>query len=248
MHRGIPREAVARPVCRWPFVTLGLVLLNVLVFWYWQWDKPLSHVQAGIFEYGLMPVEFTTHTDLPPVGPYPYWISLWTMMFLHVDVAHLLSNMIYLLVFGSYVERRMGHWTYLVFFLVCGLGADALQVWSNPMSWVPSIGASGPVSGVMAAFLLLLPRHCSVPFKSWQGIFVMVSAILLGLWAGTQALMLWAYLEFGLQANVAHMAHLGGVLTGGLLTLVILLIRRLEALELQVNAAINNPRHTERWG
>src|SRR6202011_1190116 len=89
--------------------------------------------------------------------PHPYWITLFTSMFMHAGWLHILGNMLYLWVFGDNVENSMGHFRYLIFYLLCGLGANALEIATAVNSTTPGLGASGAIAGVLGAYLMLYP-------------------------------------------------------------------------------------------
>ncbi|MGZ3674246.1 MAG: rhomboid family intramembrane serine protease, partial [Ktedonobacterales bacterium] len=107
--------------------------------------------------FSLVPCEYTAHCAVYPGTPTPFWLTLFTSMFLHASWTHLLGNMAFLWVFGGHVERSMGHLRYLVFYFLCGLGADALEIATSATSNVSGLGASGAIAGVLGAYLLLYP-------------------------------------------------------------------------------------------
>src|SRR5437868_9701851 len=143
-----------------PWTNIGLIAVNFLVFFY-----ELAVGAAGgdnalasfIQNYGLVPCDFTGHCAVATGTASPLWITLFTSMFLHGGWAHILGNMVYLFVFGNHVERSMGHARYLAFYLLCGLGADALEIATAVGSNVPGLGASGiQVGGLVKISWLVL--------------------------------------------------------------------------------------------
>ena len=146
---------------RFQWVTAGLIAANVLVF-IWQvagggtvMAASFAVVPAQLFQVHI----FGGYAPIPnELVHVPEGLTLITYQFLHGDIIHLASNMIFLWVFGDNVEDAMGHLKYLVFYLVCGIAAGLTHAWMLPASQLPLIGASGAVAGVIAAYLLLHPR------------------------------------------------------------------------------------------
>jgi membrane associated rhomboid family serine protease len=205
-----------------PWTTYALIAANVLVFFY---EFALTHQGAAqlnsfIADYALVPCEYTAHCALSPGTPTPFWLTLLTAMFLHGGWAHILGNMLFLWVFGSQIERSMGHLRYLAFYLVCGLGASAMEVAMAPTSTAPGLGASGAISGVLAAYLLLYPTssvstllpisHFVIPIRlpAW---LMIACWFLLQLGYGIASLDPSAAADVG---GVAYWAHVGGFFTG----------------------------------
>lgn len=200
-----------------PLVTVLIIAVNIAVFVY-----ALS-LDAGytrfVQTYGMVPAEISTGRDLWPPIPIPVYLTLITSMFLHAGLLHLAGNMIFLWVFGDNVEDTLGHLGFLAFYLACGTIAALLQVLSDPFSRVPSIGASGAIAGVLAAYLLLFPG-ANVRTLLFAGPFITITRIsaflLILVWFALQAAS--AVLEIGLVgargSGVAFWAHIGGFLTG----------------------------------
>jgi len=134
---------------QFPLVNTGLIALNSAIFLY---EVSLGRrLLEFVYTWGLVPERFL-------ISPDPFqWITLFTSMFLHGGWFHLISNMLALYIFGDNVEDRMGHFRYLIFYLLCGVGAGLTHVFLNPDSPVPTVGASGAISGVLAAYLVLFP-------------------------------------------------------------------------------------------
>src|SRR5438552_6728525 len=217
------------PTPTFPFVNLLLIAINVAVFLY-QLVSP-----ASTNGYSGVPVDITTGRDLigqfqialpdgtaavidEARGPTPIWITLFTSMFMHGGWTHLGGNMLFLFIFGDNVEKAFGHLRYVAFYLVCGLVASLAQVYSGPDSILPSLGASGAIAGVLAAYLVLFPSN---RVRVLLGYFVTTvpAVAMIGLWALIQFLNGFASTSVSAQTGgVAHMAHIGGLLAGPILS------------------------------
>ena len=212
-----------------PVVTVGFVVVNLLAWVLVQGAGSEQALAESVCELGLIPGELLGR--LPegyelPIGRdmacvmtgTPAWHTAVTSMFLHGGWFHLLGNMWFLWVFGNNIEDAMGHARFVVFYLVCGLLAAAAQVASGPSSPVPMVGASGAISGVMGAYLVLYPR-VRVHTIIFLGIFL--TRVTLPAW---MMLLYWAFFQVlgSLPAiasrqtggGVAFMAHLGGFVAG----------------------------------
>lgn len=126
-----------------PVVTVGLIAINVLVYLY-QLTLSLPDLQSFIFTYGAIPAEIERGTDL---------YTLFTSMFVHGGFAHIAGNMLFLWIFGDNIEQRFGPILYLLFYVGTGLAASAAHILTDPTSPVPTVGASGAISGVMGAYI-----------------------------------------------------------------------------------------------
>ena len=195
-------------------MTVGLIVINVLVFLK-QWTLPPRAAARFVYYYGLIPSEITGN-DLVVQHPVPLYATILTSMFIHGGLFHIAGNMLYLWIFGDNVVDRMGRLRFLIFYLLSGLAAAAAQTWSNPDSTVPMVGASGAISGVLGAYLLLYPhaRVVTLIFLGWLVRLVEIPAIVvLGLWIVVQVLN--GLLTLGVQAGgVAWFAHIGGFVAG----------------------------------
>ncbi|MGH9350062.1 MAG: rhomboid family intramembrane serine protease [Vicinamibacterales bacterium] len=153
-----------------PFVTIGFIVINALVFFYQLSLGPF--VEEFIFYYGLVPAGFA-------------WVNVFTSMFLHGSFLHFAGNMLYLWIFGDNVEDRMGHGRFIVFYLVCGAAAALAQTFTNPMSVVPMVGASGAIAGVMGAYFVLYPNSrilTLVPIFFFIQLIEVPAIFFLGVW------------------------------------------------------------------
>ncbi len=198
-----------------PIVTYALIAACVLVF-LWQLTLGPQGGRVAVYALGVIPAVLLGDADLPPdiamVGP---WATVITSMFLHGGILHLLGNMLYLWIFGDNVEDSMGHVRFIVFYVLCGIAAVFAQALPDPSSQVPMIGASGAISGVLGAYLLLYP-HARILVLIPLG-FIMHSTRLPAMWV----LLLWFGLQFLSSAmqqagggGVAFRAHIGGFIAG----------------------------------
>jgi membrane associated rhomboid family serine protease len=207
----------ADPTKAFPIITVGLVVVNFLVFFY-ELALPEAQAQSFINQYALVPCEYTSQCPIVPGTPTPFWLTLFTSMFIHGGWDHILGNMLFLLVFGIHVERSMGRLRFLLFYFVCGLGANALEIVTSAGSDVPGIGASGAIAGVLAGYLLLYPAsHIDslLPLGSFYWPARVPAWIFIGLWFLYQLVL--SVVSFGDVAGgggVAYSAHVGGFITG----------------------------------
>ena len=214
------------PSSRTPLITIGLIVINVLVYLNQLMLPPRAAVRF-VYLYGLIPVEIS-EGQLLVQHPVPLYGTILTSMFVHGGLFHLAGNMLYLWIFGDNVEDRLGRFRFLLFYLLSGVGAAATQILSDPHSQIPMIGASGAISGVLGAYLLLYP-HARVVTLVFFGWFVRVieirALIVLGFWIVVQ--LVSGLLTWGAQVGgVAWFAHVGGFVAG--LVMVIPLRRRAE--------------------
>ena len=212
------------PSSRIPLITIGLIIINVLVYLN-QLTLPPRAAVRFVYLYGLIPVEISGG-ELLVRHPVPLYGTILTSMFVHGGLFHLAGNMLYLWIFGDNVEDRLGRVRYLLFYLLSGVGAAATQILSDPHSKIPMVGASGAISGVLGAYLLLYP-HARVVTLVFFGWFVRVIEIralfVLGFWILVQ--LASGLLTWGAQVGgVAWFAHVGGFVAG--LVMVIPLRRR----------------------
>jgi len=204
------------PSRSFPLITVGLIITNVLVFFY---ELSLGRTfERFVFQYGIVPASVLTwpqsHLPLTAVA-----LPFFTSMFLHGGWLHLIGNMWYLWIFGDNVEDRLGHFTYLVFYLLCGLGAGIVHTALNPNTTVPSIGASGAIAGVLGAYVISYPFArvlTLIPIFIFIQVIEIPAVIVLGLWFVMQFLYGTASLALtGPNAGgVAWWAHVGGFVIG----------------------------------
>ena len=207
-----------------PFVTFGLIALNVLVFLYQasigMGGDPRA-AEAFIFEFGVVPCRVTGACSVLGEFPHPI-VTIFTSMFMHGGLFHVAGNMLYLWIFGDNVEDTLGHGRFLAFYLLAGVAAALAQIAVHPGSRIPMVGASDAVSGVLGAYLLLFP-YAGVLVLVIFGFFARVvrwpAIIVLGFWIVVQFLngLIAASASAGgggATGGTAWFAHIGGVLAG----------------------------------
>lgn len=207
-----------------PWVTYALIAVNVLVFLY-QFSLPEPELQRFIMRWGAVPREIARGTDLQPTIELPIYVTLFSSVFMHGGLLHLGGNMLYLWVFGDNVENAFGHLKFLLFYLLCGVGAAAAQIVLNVDSSIPMVGASGAIAGVMGAYLVMFPG-ATVRTLVFLGIFVSVvylpALLVIGLWFLLQ--LVNGIGALGVRTHetggTAFWAHIGGLIVGALLVVV----------------------------
>lgn len=202
---------------RFPYITYGLIGLNILIFLI-QVLQPTSAIDEAAIRFGMIPIVVR---DLYP-APLPWlpdWATLVTYAFLHADWLHLLTNMLFLWVFGDNVEDAMGHLRFIFFYLACAVLAALAHLLFNLDGNGPLIGASGAVAGVMGAYILLFPHaRVFVLARIVIPIPLPVPAFwMLGFWVATQLF----YAVIGSPEPVAWWAHVGGFLAGVVLAAIL---------------------------
>jgi len=195
-----------------PHVTRVLIIINVIVFFFFWLSGESSFVQA-IFDYGMIPAYVVAGQRL---------YTLFTSMFMHGGLIHLGGNMLYLYIFGDNVEDAFGHAQYFVFYFVCGIAASAMHIVSITTTeemFIPAVGASGAISGVLGAYILLYPRAriLTLVLFRWAYVAHVPSIFFLGFWFVYQLLL--GLLEQ--SGGVAVWAHIGGFIAGAALALVL---------------------------
>jgi len=199
-----------------PFINYALIAINILVFVFLQ---GMGGNEKFTYAFSTVPAEILTGKDitagvLEPT-PVPVYFTLITSMFMHGGWAHLLGNMLFLWVFGDNIENRIGHMRYLIFYLVCGIIASLSHVFvSGSDSLIPSLGASGAISGVLGGYLLLFPSR-RVRVIMGRGITTVPAFVALGIWIVFQVISQMGVLG-GDQGGggVAYAAHIGGFVAG----------------------------------
>jgi len=196
------------------FVTIALIVVNVLAFMIELGQPSERALNSFIEAWGVVPREYAMRHDLPPLIPFPFWTTLFTSMFLHGGWMHLGGNMLYLWIFGDNVERAMGSARYVAFYVVCGLAAGLAHIAFSSGSSVPSIGASGAISGVLGGYLLLFPQN-RVRVLTRGGIASVPAVYVLGFWIVIQLISGFGSIaETSETGGVAYMAHIGGFVAG----------------------------------
>jgi membrane associated rhomboid family serine protease len=199
-------------------VTIAFIVICVLVF-LWQLSFGAQGGQRIVYALGVVPASLLGQGQLPPelslVSP---WMTVFTSMFMHGGWMHLIGNMLYLWIFGDNVEDSMGHARFVVFYLLCGIAAVLAQALPDPSSTIPMVGASGAISGVLGAYLLLYPHArvlVAIPLGFLLHTMRIPAGLVLVLWFGLQ-LFSSAMAQPG-QGGVAFRAHIGGFIAGMIL-------------------------------
>ena len=197
---------------RFPFVNYSLIALNIIVF--------ILELMAGqiletaLYEIALIPANVTAGFDLGDMK------AIFTSMFLHAGLSHLLGNMLYLWIFGDNVEDRLGHFWYLVFYLAGGIMAAFAHVALNPNSVIPTVGASGAIAAVLGAYLILFPQVkvlTFVPIGFFLRLTLLPASLLLGFWFVLQLFNGLLTLGLADMGGTAFWAHIGGFVFGVLI-------------------------------
>jgi membrane associated rhomboid family serine protease len=201
-----------------PVITVGLILACVAVY---VWEHSLGReMDAALVVFGFTPAAlFEGYSPTPGIGQIPPAVTIFTSMFLHGSILHIAGNMLYLWIFGNNVEDAMGHFRFLLFYLICGVAAALTLAYIDPSSRLPLVGASGAISGVLAAYVLLFPRArvtVIVPLGIIFYPFRITAVWVVGFWF---LLQLWsAAATRPDEPGVAWWAHVGGFAIGALLT------------------------------
>jgi len=228
------------PTRRFPVLTVAIIVICCVVYFIFEqglWDLGDTGNER-VVEYGAIPYEVTHPGDecgeagggvacegQPGVSgsapdQAPWWITVVTSMFMHGSLLHLGGNMLFLWIFGNNIEDSMSRWRFVVFYLLGGLAALALQVFTDPDSAVPTVGASGAIAAVLGAYALLYPRARVVTLIFIIIIFTVVqlpALVVLGLWFLLQLLPAFSQPLGESGGGVAYFAHIGGFLFGLLL-------------------------------
>lgn len=218
-----------------PIVNYLLIALNIFAFIYWQkWGDDLSVT----FGFATVPAEILTGTDIVTdnkiitdpfsgqqvqmpglqVTPVPVFVTLFTGLFMHGGLAHLMGNMLFLAIFGDNIENKLGHLKYLLFYLLCGVLASLSHVFTSLILGqnllIPSLGASGAISAVLAGYMLLFPTK---GVHVWLFFFFVVTVpafVVVGLWFVFQVMNGLGTLGGEEAGGIAYAAHIGGFIAG----------------------------------
>ena len=198
-----------------PFVTVALIVINSAIFLY-QMMLPAELDRLITLKYGVIPVEIIHWVDIRPEISIPVVLTLITSQFLHGSLFHLFGNMLYLWIFGNNIEDVLGHFRYLIFYITCGVIAGLVHVFTQPGSQIPTIGASGAISGVLGAYLIRFPK-ARVLVVFWFVFIIRLiyvpAIVVLGFWIFIQVFS--GLGSLGIEGGgVAWFAHIGGFIAG----------------------------------
>jgi membrane associated rhomboid family serine protease len=216
------------PTERPAIITVAIIAANVLAFLFLQGAGAEGTLAHSVCDLGLVPGEILgrarpgSGVELAPgiyclVDATPHYWTVLTSMFMHGGWFHLIGNMLFMWVFGNNIEDAMGHGKFLIFYLLCGVAAAATQTLMSPSSIVPMVGASGAISGVLGAYLLLYPRvrvHTLIILPIYITTVALPAYVMLGYWAILQLLSGVAALSEIERGGVAFFAHVGGFVAG----------------------------------
>ncbi len=228
------------------YVTISLVVINIIVFVFFQ------HAGGNeVFTHGwsVIPYELWNGVDLIAPqnvmfrdemvviehypGPTPIYLTVFSAMFMHANWVHLVGNLLFLWIFGDNVEQRFGRIPFILFYVLSGIIATGVQVWLSPGGVVPNLGASGAIAGVLGAYMILFPRNRVHALVFW--FIISVPAFLaIGMWILLQVVSGWGMLTMAggpASGGVAYGAHVGGFVAGVVLAIVLRVIIKKEPVD-----------------
>ncbi len=195
---------------RIPFVNYTLIAINIIVFLIMVLNP--AKIDSIVMGNALIPTDVTQGFKISVLK------NFITAMFMHAGWMHLISNMLYLWIFGDNIEDRLGHVGYLLFYLAAGIFASGLHIFFNPTSNVPSLGASGAIAGVLGAYLIFYPQskvYTFIPFGYFMRLRPLPAIVVLGLWFVMQIFSgVGSMMAQGQGGGVAYWAHIGGFVFG----------------------------------
>jgi membrane associated rhomboid family serine protease len=223
-----------------PFVVYAFVAINIIVFLFLQRVGTPSG-DPFTYAYAVVPYEITTGEDLKsPVtvrggraevtasgareleipqypGPSPIWLTIFSAMFMHGGWMHIIGNMLYLWIFGDNIEDNFGHLNFVLFYFICGIAATFAQIYVDPASVIPNLGASGAIAGVLGSYLVMFPKNrvrALIPLGFFSTITELPAVVVLGFWIVIQIFSQYTASVYQRSGGVAYMAHIGGFVTG----------------------------------
>ncbi len=203
-----------RLLIRYPFISWALIAINLGVYTIFQSGLVFDNNLIATYGWGLIPAVVFGHAALPVQAEVPpAALTFITSLFLHGDPFHLIGNLLFILVFADNIEDSMGHWRFALFYVLCGTAGAAAHALAVPTSEAPLIGASGAISGVIAAYLLLHPK-----VKMWILLFGRIPLRVTAFWI----IIAWFVVQLGSgllgwDDAIAWWAHTGGFLAGAAL-------------------------------
>lgn len=198
------------PTRTFPFVTIFIIAANIAIYIYQLTLGPKGE-EFFVLRAGAIPYEITHFIDIYPFSVIPPPLTLFSAMFIHGGLFHVGGNMLYLWIFGDNIEDRLGHFRFIIFYILTGLIASLAHIIMMPDSKIPMIGASGAIAGILGAYFLLYPRahvRTLVFFFFFVDIVKIPALIFLGLWFAFQLL------SSGAGGGIAWYAHIGGFIGG----------------------------------
>jgi len=199
---------------RTPIINYLLIAVNIIVFML-QWSAGANQ-EALVYEFALIPANFSDGINLSEIR------DVFTSMFMHAGLMHLLGNMIYLWIFGDNVEDAMGHFTYLLFYLAGGFAASFAHILVNPGSQIPTVGASGAIAAALGAYLVLYPQSrvaTFIPLGFFMTLRMLPASIVLVMWFVLQLFNGVLTLGAADVGGTAFWAHIGGFVFGAFIAL-----------------------------
>jgi membrane associated rhomboid family serine protease len=216
------------PTRHFPIITVTFIAMNCVVFFYQYFLYPSPN--KFVLEYGAIPHFLITLESPQPVHPL---LTVGTAMFMHGGFFHIVGNMLYLWIFGNNIEDQLGTVRFVIFYFLCGIIASYTHAILDPKSLIPMVGASGAISGVLGAYVVLFPRT-GVYTLLFLGFFVQVvripALVVIGLWFFIQVIN--GLLSTGSRGGVAWFAHIGGFIAGIVLIKLFVKKRRQRIIEL----------------
>lgn len=211
LHDHNPLENIALPIVNW-----AIIVFTVLIYAVFQSGLLIEGDRTAALAFGMIPAVFNDTRTLPPgYELIPEWATMITYAFLHGGWMHLAGNMLFLWVFGDNIEDAVGHFKYLIFYLLCAAGGGFAHSLVNPGSEAPLVGASGAVAGIVAAYLILHPK-----VRVWILVLMRIPVPLPAMWV-LGAWIVWQVVQIviAVDEDVAWWAHIGGLITGAILIL-----------------------------
>ena len=205
------------PTRTFPLVTILIIVANALAFFYELTLSPEA-LTRFIAQYGTVPYQITHGVALDPAVTFPVYLTLLTSMFLHGGWLHIVGNMLYFWIFGNNIEDRFGHIRFLMIYLFWGVAAGLAQVFIDPGSRIPALGASGAIAGVLGAYLVLFPTarvDALIPLGFFLTTLRLPAILVIGQWILLQFLNGFSVVGGApVDGGVAYFAHIGGAVVG----------------------------------
>jgi hypothetical protein len=211
------------PSGTFPYVTIGIIIVNILIFLY---ELSLgSGLGEFIMKFGVVPLKVSYYSQVPDLTFINTFFPFISSMFLHGGFVHLIGNMWFLWIFGDNIEDKLGHFRFIAFYFLCGIIASSVHVFFNSQSNVPCVGASGAIAGVLGAYMVTFPRArviTIVPLFVFIQVMELPAIVVLGFWFVIQFFNGAASITASASgAGVAWWAHIGGFAAGVIILYII---------------------------